>query len=128
TGTGFDASFVGSGPAAYYACDNTVPSKKGFYVQLGWINDDWRPSTGGANNSDRKGVDSSWFADGGVTNCVAPSTWTIEDDGTASFEYTFEDVSLADLGELPSTARYAVFTTGAGGGVQAVNEVSADFT
>lgn len=122
TGTGFDISAVGL--PSYYGCEDFATAKKGFYVQVGWIKDSWRPSTGGVNNTDRKGGPNTWFADD--SNCVAPSTWTVDEDGTASFEVTFE-FDRDELGELPEGARYAVFTSGAGGGTQAVNEVSHDF-
>ncbi|MFT4232118.1 MAG: S-layer homology domain-containing protein [Leucobacter sp.] len=123
TGTGFDTS--AKGLASYYGCENPTTASKGFYVQLGWIKDTWRPSTGGVNNTDRKGGLSTWFADD--TNCVAPARWTVAEDGTASFKTSFT-VTKAALGELPEGARYAVFTSGAGGGTQPANEVSADLT
>ena len=124
TGKGFDASFKGL--AAYYGCADGANAPKGFYVQVGWIKDTWRPSQGGANNVDRKGGPNTWFADKDL-NCVAPSKWTIDADGTASFSTTFE-VTKDELGVVPEGGRYAVFTNGGGGGTQAVNEVSKDIS
>ncbi len=130
TGTGFDTSFVGI--PAYYGCSDPTNAPKGFYVQIGWIKDTWKPSEGGVSNGatpDRKGGPNTWFADGDL-NCQAPSTWTVE-DGTASFEYTVT-LTQEDLGELPEGARYAVFTHGGAATAgnpatqQPINEVSQD--
>ena len=120
TGTGFDAS--AKGLPSYYGCADPTNGTKGVYVQVGWIKDTWRPSTGGVNNTDRKGISTQgWFADD--TNCVAPDRWTIAEDGTASFSKDFT-ITKSDLGTPPEGARYAVYTSGGGGGTQAVNELS----
>ncbi|CAG7620956.1 Ig-like domain-containing protein [Leucobacter soli] len=133
TGSGFDTSFVGI--PGYYGCPSFATAPKGFYVQVGWIKDTWKPSEGGVSTGatpDRKGGPNTWFADGDL-NCRAPSTWTIEADGTASFEYTVE-VTKAALGVLPEGARYAVFTHGGAGTSdqpltqQPVNELSTDIS
>ena len=111
TGTGFDAGYVGL--PVVYGCANGATAPKGVYVQVGWIKDTWRPSQGGANNTDRKGNISglnTWFADQDL-NCRAPGKWTIAADGTASFTQTFT-VTQAAIGALPEGARYAVFTHG----------------
>lgn len=127
-GTGFDAS--AKGLPSYYGCADSAEAPQGVYVQLGWVKDNWRPSTGGVSKTDRNGVEQAWFADKDK-NCQAPSKWTIAEDGTASFEHTF-DVSEEKLGALPEGARYAVFTHGLTGRAPAIsipgNELEKPFT
>ncbi|SJN08255.1 minor extracellular serine protease [Leucobacter sp. 7(1)] len=127
-GTGFDAS--AKGLPSYYGCTDSAEAPQGVYVQLGWVTDNWRPSTGGVSKTDRNGVEQAWFADKDK-NCQAPSKWTIAEDGTASFEHTF-DVSEEKLGALPEGARYAVFTHGLTGRAPALaipaNELEQSFS
>lgn len=143
TGTGFDASYKGI--QAYYGCADPTNAPKGFYLQIGWIKDTWKPSTyvpasdgnpasGGINNTDRKGNISglnNWYADGEL-NCQAPATWTLEEGGTVGFSQTFE-VSQEAIGVLPEGARYAAYVHGGAATAtnpstqQAVNEVATEF-
>lgn len=118
TGSGFEAT--AKGLPAYYGCEEAADAPQGFYVQLGWVKDNWRPSTNGKNKEDRSGPLNTWVADKGK-NCQAPTQWTLAADGTASFEHTFEFDQKA-LGVLPEGARYAVFTHGVVGGPPIVNQ------
>ena len=118
TGTGFEAT--AKGLPVYYGCAEAADAPQGFYVQIGWVGANWKPSTGGKNKVDRLGAENTWVADKDK-NCQAPTQWTIAADGTASFEHTFE-VTEAKLGALPEGARYAVFTHGLTGGAPIVNQ------
>ena len=95
----------------------------GVYAQVGWLADTWRPSEGAAS-SDRSNAYSVWVQG---ANEVAPYVkWTDNGDGTADFvwEVTIDQEALAEE-EIPG-GRLAVFTVGAGGVVQAVNELAVD--
>ncbi len=100
----------------------------GVYVSLGWIsNDGWKPSEGAATST-RVAVSTKW-----VQQATAAGgdyvQWTTGTNGRASFSFDFDSISYADaLAKKPATGDYrlAVYSIGAGGVVQAVNETAYD--
>ena len=110
-GSGFDAS---ADAPAYLPVN-----KAGFYVQIGWIDENWRPSEG-APSSARSNAYSVWVQD---TNGDDPyMLWEEAEDGTASFTWEIE-IDKATLDEKQREgAQLAVFTTPAGGTQQPMNE------
>ena len=111
-GSGFDTS----ADAPPYVPVN----KAGFYVQIGWIDEDWRPSEG-ALSAARSNAYSVWVQD---TNAEEPyMLWEEAEDGTASFTWEVE-IDQATLDEKKREgAQLAVFTIGAGGQQQPMNEM-----
>ncbi|HJF15212.1 MAG TPA: HtaA domain-containing protein [Enteractinococcus helveticum] len=110
-GSGFDTS---ADAPAYLPVN-----KAGFYVQIGWIDENWRPSEG-APSSARSNAYSVWVQD---TNGDDPyMLWEEAEDGTASFTWEIE-IDKATLDEKQREgAQLAVFTTPAGGTQQPMNE------
>lgn len=110
-GSGFDTS---ADAPAYLPVN-----KAGFYVQIGWIDEEWRPSEG-ASSSARSNAYSVWVQD---TNADDPyMLWEEAEDGTASFTWEVE-IDKATLDEKQREgAQLAVFTIGAGGQQQPMNE------
>ncbi|MDQ1130131.1 HtaA domain-containing protein [Microbacterium sp. SORGH_AS_0888] len=114
TGVGYDTSAKGLyGPTAGRAA--------GFYAQIGWLAPTWRPSEGAASSA-RTNAYSAWVQ--GVETASPYVKWTDNGDGTASFTWTVTiDKATLDAKKLEG-GTLSVFTTGAGGVVQAVNEKS----
>ncbi|WP_194410196.1 HtaA domain-containing protein [Microbacterium cremeum] len=101
------------------AASRYTPGKAGFYIQVGWLAPTWRPSEGAASSA-RTNAFSTWVAD--AVNTSAPTKWTENADGTVDATWTVEVSKAAlDAKELPE-GTLAVFTTGAGGVVQAAAE------
>jgi LPXTG-motif cell wall-anchored protein len=96
-------------------------SPAGFYAQIGWVDSSWRPSEG-APSAARSNAYSAWVQ---ATQTVSPYLkWTTNADGTANFSWTVT-IDKATLDAKSRTgATLAVFTTGAGGVVQAINELA----
>lgn len=121
TGTDFDTSGKPSYPGA-------PDAPAGVYVSLGWVsNDGWKPSEGAASGS-RAAVATRWVQESEETGDQYIK-WTKNALGRASFEFEFSDVSYADvLAKKPATGDYrlAVFSLGAGGVKQAMNEFAID--
>ncbi|MEV7694435.1 HtaA domain-containing protein [Microbacterium sp. NPDC089189] len=119
TGTNFDAS-----AKALYGPGAGV-NAAGFYAQIGWIDSTWRPSEG-AVAGNRSNAYSVWVQD--VQTAAPYLQWTANADGTADFTWTV----TIDKATLDAKARegatLAAFTTGAGGVVQAVNELAQPLT
>lgn len=101
-------------PASRY-----TPGKAGFYIQVGWLAPTWRPSEG-APSSARTNAFSTWVAD--VANAAAPTKWTQNTDGTVDATWTVEVTKGALDAKALAGGTLAVFTTGAGGVVQAAVE------
>ncbi|WP_188399005.1 HtaA domain-containing protein [Microbacterium aerolatum] len=100
---------------------NYTPGKAGFYLQVGWLSEDWRPSEG-AGSSARSNAYSTWVSDAAAT--YAPTKWTENADGTVSATWTVT-VTKAELDKAKfDGARLAVFSVGAGGVTQAAAELS----
>lgn len=87
------------------------PTKAGIYVQLGWVTENWRPSTG-AESTSRKGIRefTRWVADR-----ATGGTYVQWSDATGSFEFEMSVSEAALSADMPAGARLAVFTTVAGG-------------
>jgi len=114
TGTNYDPSAVGlHGPSAGQAA--------GVYAQIGWLDTNWRPSQG-ADSGTRSNAYTAWVQG---TNETAPYLrWTINPYGLADFSWTVT-IDKATLDAKARTgATLAVFTVGAGGVIQAGNELS----
>ncbi|WP_298039181.1 HtaA domain-containing protein [uncultured Microbacterium sp.] len=102
-----------------------TPGKAGFYLQVGWIAEDWRPSEGAAS-ANRANAFSTWVSDEAAT--AAPTKWTVNADGTVSASWTVE-IDQASLDEALAAkpipgARLAVFSIAAGGATVAGNELA----
>ncbi|GAB3598223.1 HtaA domain-containing protein [Microbacterium tumbae] len=95
--------------------------KAGFYFQVGWIADDWRPSEG-APSAARAYAYAAWIAD--AANTFASATWTENGDGTADATWEIEVTEADLLAKKIDGATLAVFTVGAGGVVQAGSELA----
>ncbi|MCK3768789.1 HtaA domain-containing protein [Microbacterium aerolatum] len=96
-----------------------TPGKAGFYLQVGWISENWRPSDGAASSA-RTNAYSTWVAD--ATNRAAPTKWTENADGTVNATWTIEiDQETLKAKQLEG-AQLAVFSVAAGGDVRAANE------
>ncbi|HEY9306620.1 MAG TPA: HtaA domain-containing protein [Microbacterium sp.] len=105
--------FDGSAASKYTA------GRAGFYFQVGWLADTWRPSDG-APSSARTNAFSTWVAD--AANTAAPTKWTENWDGTVDATWTVDVTKAAlDAKALPA-GTLAVFSVGAGGVVQAAVE------
>lgn len=79
-----------------------------------------------AASSARSNAYSTWVAD--EANTFAPDTWTLAEDGTASFTWTVT-IDQATLDAVSREgATLAAFTTGAGGVVQPANELAVDLS
>lgn len=113
TGEGFDAT---AQAPVYLPVDEA-----GFYAQIGWIDDQWRPSAG-TESAARSNSYSVWVQG---TNADAPYLlWEDNADGTADFTWEVE-IDQETLEEnYREGAQLAVFTIGAGGVTQEVNEIS----
>jgi hypothetical protein len=110
TGTNFDPDFL--------TTRGTVP---GFYAQVGWIDEEWRPSAG-AGSASRSNAYSAWVQ--GANDTSPYVKWTINDHGLADFSWTV-GITKADLdAKARAGATLAVFTVGASGVAQAVNELA----
>lgn len=118
TGTNYDASALGLyGP--------TAGQSAGVYAQIGWLDDDWRPSAGAASAS-RSNAYTVWVQ--GASETPPYLKWTINDYGLADFSWTVT-IDKATLDEKARAgATLAVFTTGAGGVVQPGNELAVPIT
>jgi hypothetical protein len=103
------------GPAA----SKYTPGKAGFYLQVGWIAQTWRPSEG-APSSARANAYSTWAADG--ANTMAPTKWTENADGTVNVSWTIDVTKDALFAKKLDSSTLAVFTLGAGGVMQPGNE------
>lgn len=93
----------------------------GVYAQIGYLDENWRPSEG-AESSTRSNAYSAWVKE----SAPSPSylAWTDNGDGTADFSWTVQ-IDKATLDAVArSGATLAVFTIGAGGVEQAINELS----
>lgn len=118
--TGTDYSTAGR---AIYGPSAGQPA--GVYAQIGWLKETWRPSAG-AVSGDRSNAYSVWAQ--GVQTQAPYLKWTDNGDGTADFTWTV-DVDEATLeAKRLAGATLAVFTVGAGGVVQAVNELAVPIT
>ncbi|MFF2487205.1 HtaA domain-containing protein [Microbacterium sp. NPDC058062] len=114
--TGTDYSTAGK---AIYGPSAGQPA--GVYAQIGWLKETWRPSAG-AVSGDRSNAYSVWAQ--GVQTQAPYLKWTDNGDGTADFTWTVEiDEATLEAKRLEG-ATLAVFTVGAGGVVQAVNELA----
>ncbi|MEV5070470.1 HtaA domain-containing protein [Microbacterium sp. LMI12-1-1.1] len=114
--TGTDYSTAGK---AIYGPSAGQPA--GVYAQIGWLKETWRPSAG-AVSGDRSNAYSVWAQ--GVQTQAPYLKWTDNGDGTADFTWTV-DVDEATLeAKRLEGASLAVFTVGAGGVVQAINELA----
>ncbi|HKP08780.1 MAG TPA: HtaA domain-containing protein [Microbacterium sp.] len=114
--TGTDYSTAGK---AIYGPSAGQPA--GVYAQVGWLKETWRPSAG-AVSGDRSNAYSVWAQ--GVQAQAPYLKWTDNGDGTADFTWTVEiDEATLEAKHLEG-ATLAVFTVGAGGVVQAVNELA----
>ncbi|WP_168200375.1 HtaA domain-containing protein [Protaetiibacter larvae] len=109
TGENYDPDFVARGATA------------GFYAQIGWIDSTWRPSQG-AVSANRSNAYSAWVQD---VNTASPYLkWTENGDGTVDFSWTITITKAALDAKSRPGATLAVFTVGAGGVVQAGNELA----
>lgn len=92
----------------------------GVYAQIGYLDATWRPSEGAASAT-RSYSNSTWVKETGA----APSytVWTSNGDGTANFVWTTTVTKAQTDAKARTGATLAVFTTGAGGVVQAANEL-----
>ncbi|KJL45427.1 HtaA domain-containing protein [Microbacterium trichothecenolyticum] len=114
--TGTDYSTAGK---AIYGPSAGQPA--GVYAQIGWLEESWRPSAG-AVSGQRSNAYSVWAQ--GVQTQAPYLKWTDNGDGTADFAWTVEiDEATLEAKRLEG-ATLAVFTVGAGGVVQAVNELA----
>ncbi|GAA5034249.1 hypothetical protein GCM10025738_18550 [Microbacterium fluvii] len=115
TGTGFEAT----------AASKYTAGKAGVYIQVGWLTDAWRPSEGAASSA-RSNAYSTWVAD--AANTAAPTKWVDNGDGTADFTWTVTiDKATLEAKKLDGST-LSVFTVGAGGVVQAINETSVEIS
>jgi hypothetical protein len=94
--------------------------KSGFYVQIGWITDNWKPSTGGKSGTDRSNAYSQWVSNKAPASLI----WTDAATGAFTFDVTIDKATL-DAKKIDG-ARLAVFTTAAAGGPAVENETSQD--
>ncbi len=116
TVTGENYSTAG---VALYGDSAGLPA--GVYAQIGWLADNWRPSEG-AMSSARTSAYSVWVQ--GVNTTPPYLKWTDNEDGTADFVWQVTiDKATLDAKKLEG-ATLSVFTVGAGGVVQAANELS----
>jgi len=93
----------------------------GVYAQVGYLNEVWKPSESSTAGIRSYGY-STWVKE--VAPAAAYTAWTSNGNGTANFVYTVT-IDKATLDTKARTgATLSVFTTGAGGVVQAVNELS----
>jgi hypothetical protein len=94
----------------------------GVYAQIGYLDADWRPSAGAPAEA-RSTAYTKWVKESAADERYL--AWTDNGDGTADFAWTV----TVDKATLDAVARagatLAVFTVGAGGVVQAVNELAA---
>jgi len=95
--------------------------KAGFYLQVGWLADTWRPSEG-AVSADRSNAYSAWVAD--AANTLAPTKWTENGDGTVDVTWQATVTKAALDAKAFDGGTLAVFSVGAGGVTQAVNELA----
>jgi len=95
--------------------------KAGFYLQVGWLADTWRPSEG-AVTADRSNAYSAWVAD--AANRLAPTKWTENGDGTVDVTWQVTVTQAALDAKAFDGGTLAVFSVGAGGVTQAVNELA----
>ncbi|SFR92070.1 Htaa protein [Agromyces sp. CF514] len=110
--------------AEHYATGFTstyAPGEAGFYLQVGWLADTWKPSEK-APSSSRTNAYNTWVAD--EANTIAPTKWTKNADGTADVSWTVEVTKAALDAKAKDGYTLAVFTLGAGGAVQAANELA----
>jgi len=119
TGAGYDTT-----ARALYGPGAGVDAA-GVYAQVGWLAPSWRPSEGAAS-SDRSNAASVWVQG---TNGTSPYLlWTDNGDGTASFSWTVTiDKASLDAVKIAG-GTLSVFTVGAGGVTQAVNEKAVSLT
>ncbi|MGO1957946.1 MAG: Ig-like domain repeat protein [Canibacter sp.] len=100
-------------------------SPAGLYVSLGWISDNgWKPSENAAADT-RKAVYTKWVQATTETDGDQYVQWTENEDGTANFEFDFEDIDYDTVYEAkPAEGDYSLAVTviGAGGVKQAINE------
>lgn len=93
----------------------------GFYAQVGWINESWRPSEGAGSDA-RSNSYSVWVQDAEADSPYLQ--WSENEDGTADFTWEIE-IDQETLEETRrDEAELAVFTIGAGGVTQEENEVA----
>ncbi|MDX2377500.1 HtaA domain-containing protein [Microbacterium sp. LRZ72] len=93
----------------------------GVYAQIGWLTEDWRPSEGAASSA-RSNAYSVWVQ--GENETLPYLKWTDNGDGTADFVWEVQiDQATLEAKRLDG-AELAVFTVGAGGVVQAENELA----
>ena len=118
TGQGFDTSALGLHPPL-------AGQPAGVYVQIGWLAQDWRPSAG-AGSTARTNAYSVWAQ--GANDASPYLKWTVGEDGTASFSWTVTVTKAALDAKALAGGTLAVFTVGAGGVTQAVNEVAQPIT
>ena len=98
--------------------------KAGVYLQIGWIDDTWRPSEG-ADSSTRNNAYQRWVKENPTSGLYLQ--WT-ENGDTADFSWTVEiDQATLDA-KTRDGATLAVFTTGAGGTTQPENELAVPIT
>jgi hypothetical protein len=93
----------------------------GFYAQVGWLDANWRPSQG-AESGSRSNAYSAWVQ--GANETAPYVKWSVNAYGLADFTWTVDLTQAALDAKSRSGATLAVFTVGAGGVVQADNELS----
>ncbi|MEZ3161394.1 HtaA domain-containing protein [Microbacterium sp. BWT-B31] len=103
------------------AASKYTAGKAGFYLQVGWTADAWRPSDG-APSAARTNAYSTWVAD--EANTSAPTKWVDNGDGTADASWQVTITKAALDAKALTGGTLAVFTVGAGGVVQAMNELA----
>ncbi|GAB3841435.1 HtaA domain-containing protein [Nesterenkonia populi] len=119
-------TILGEGFGTDYAAPSYMPflPSAGLYVQIGWIDETWRPSEGASSDA-RSNAYTVWVQGG--MNRDGFHLWEENDDGTADFTWEV-DVDQETLDEVArEDATLAVFTVGAGG-VQEVNELAVPIT
>jgi len=93
----------------------------GVYAQVGWLDSAWKPSAGAASAT-RSYAYSTWVKESAVSS--AYTAWTDNGNGTANFTWTIPITKAALDAKTREGATLNVFTVGAGGVVQAANELS----
>src|SRR5690606_5757169 len=97
------------------------PGKAGVYLQIGWLDTTWRPSEN-APSSARNQAYQRWVKENPTTGPYLQ--WIETSDTRADFTAT-ATITKADLDAIArSGATLAVFTVGAGGTIQADNELA----
>ncbi len=111
TGTGYDTAYANTHGGG----------KAGVYLQIGWLDSTWRPSQG-APTSTRNQAFQRWVKENPTAGLY--HQWTETSATRADFTIT-TTITKAQLDAIARDgATLAVFTIGAGGAVQAENELA----